>query len=110
MCWLPRSAKLGLRGLHKWFTQLSTTLLYPWVGQVWVTSVLVVSEVAGVLGMWRGDCMPTFQFQFQILNYFSLIDDFVSTSNYEHTSGKVFELAPIPGYFFDGYTRYPGKY
>ena len=54
--------------------------------------------------------MPTFQFQFQILNYFSLIDDFVSTSNYEHTSGKVFELAPIPGYFFDGYTRYPGKY
>ena len=34
MYWLPRSVKPGLRGLYKWFRSLSTTLLYPWVGQV----------------------------------------------------------------------------
>ena len=80
MCWLPRSAKLGLRGLHKWFTQLSTTLLYPWVGQVWVTGVLGVSQVAGVLGVWRGDRMPNLQFQFQsLMIIFSLADDVIST-------------------------------
>ena len=44
----------------------------PWVGQVWVTGVLGVSQVAGVLGVWGGDRMPTFQFQFQNLNYLFL--------------------------------------
>ena len=45
--------------------------------------------------------------------FFSLPDDVISTFliTYQvHISGKVFELVPIPGYFVDGYTRYPGKY
>ena len=29
---------------------MSTTILYPWVGQVWVTGVLGVPQVAGVFG------------------------------------------------------------
>ena len=45
-------------------------LLYPWVGQAWVTGVLGVSQEVGVLGVWRGDRVPTLQFQFQILNSF----------------------------------------
>ena len=42
---------------------------------------------------------------------FSLADEAMSTSYYVlvHISGKVFELVPIPGYFVDGHTRYPGK-
>ena len=64
MCWLPSLVKLGLGGLHKWFRLLSMTLLYPGVEQVWVTGVLAVSQMAGVLGVWREDHMPTLQFQF----------------------------------------------
>ena len=80
MCCLPRSVKFDIRGLHKCFRSLSTTLLYPWVGQVWVTGVLGVSHVAGVLGVWRGDRVPSLQFQFQILSlFFSLADDVIST-------------------------------
>ena len=80
MCWLHRSVTLALRGLHKRFHSFSTTLLYPWVGQVWVTGVLGVSQVAGVLGVWRGDGMPTLHFQFQIFEFFfSLADDVLST-------------------------------
>ena len=43
---------------------------------------------------------------------FSLADEAMSTSYYVlvHISGKVFELVPIPGYFVDGHTRYPGKF
>lgn len=28
----------------------------------------------------------------------------MSSSSYVHIAGKVFELVPIPGYVFDGYT------
>ena len=71
-----------------------------------MTGVLGVSQVAGVLSVWRGDRMPTLQFQFQIfLFFFSLADDVISTSYYVHISGKVLELVPIPGYFVDGYIR-----
>ena len=46
----------------------------------WVTGVLGVLQVTGVLGVWRGDVlgvwrgdrMPTLQFQFQIFNYYLL--------------------------------------
>ena len=72
MCCLPRSVKFDIRGLHKCFRSLSTTLLYPWVGQVWVTGVLGVSQVAGVLVLWGGYRMPTLQLQFQVLNLFFL--------------------------------------
>ena len=63
---LQRSDPVGPR------TSAHFTGLYPWVGQVWVTGVLGVSQVAGVLGLgvWRGDRMPTLQFQFQIFSYF----------------------------------------
>ena len=51
---------------------------------------------------------------FATISYFDflffLADDVISTSYYVHISGDVLELAPIPGYFVDGYTRYPGKY
>ena len=53
--------------------------------------------------------MPILHFQFQISSYFSLADDVMSISCYVHISGKVFELAPLPGYFVDGYNRHPGK-
>ena len=41
---------------------------------------------------------------------FSLADNVISTTYYVHISDKVFELVPIPGYFVDGHTRYPGKF
>ena len=108
---LPRLVKLGLRGLHRWFRSLSTTLLYPSVGQAWVTGVLGVSLVAGVLGVRGGETaclLSNFNFRFQF--FFSLADVVIRTSYYVHISCTVFQLVPIPGYFVDGYTRHPGKY
>ena len=67
MCWLSRSVKLGLSGFHKCFR----TLPLGWASMM-VAGVLGVSQAAGVFGLWRGDHMPTLQFQFQILNSFFL--------------------------------------
>ena len=61
-----------------------------------------MSQVAGVLGVWRGDRMLTFYWEF--VYYFGLADVVTSTSHCVHISGKVFELVPIVGYFIDGYT------
>ena len=76
MCWLPRSVNLGLRGLHKCFPSLSTTLLYPRVGQVWVK---------GVLGCVAGGRCPLYvagrpHAYFAIIFY--LADDVISTTRF----------------------------
>ena len=47
-------------------------------------------------------------FNFRYYYYFSLTDDVISTFYHVHISGKVLVLVSIPGYFVDGYTRYPG--
>ena len=58
MCWLPHSMKLVAFVVStSGFTHCPRRST--WIGQVCVTGVLGVSYVAGVLGVGRGDRIPT---------------------------------------------------
>ena len=101
-------------------------MLAPSLGEAWPSSspqvVSLIVHDASLPLVWAslgGRCprcvawRPHAYFAISFSDYelfLSLTDGVISTSYCVHFSGKVFELVPIPGYFFDGYIRYPGKY